>query len=88
MTLTPFFESAFLKRGAPRNGCWEILDFLDDSIRADPRSIGVPHPGFPGGDIWIFESPPITRLEKVYIIYRIDDERGRAILYNFAFRTV
>jgi hypothetical protein len=86
MTLTPLFESAFWKRGAPRNGCWEILDFLDESIRVDPRSIGVPHPGFTEGDIWIFESPPISRIERVYILYRIDDERGRAILCNFTFR--
>ncbi len=80
MSLTPFFEHAFLRRGASDSGCWEILNFLDESIRVDPRSIGEPHPGFPSGDIWVYESPPIARLEKVYILYRIDDARGRGAI--------
>jgi len=83
MTLTPLFERAFLKRAASLSSCWEILDFLDQSIRADPRSVGEPHLGFPEGNIWIYESPPIERIPTFYILYRIDDERGRAILCNF-----
>jgi hypothetical protein len=33
--------------------------------------------------MWIYQSPPVARVPRFYVLYEIDDARGRVILWNF-----
>lgn len=84
MCLTEFFEAGFERRGRHINECWEALDFLEMLIKRDPYSAGVQHPGVP--EFWVWESPPVKRIPKMYILYTIDEARGAAILRSFSIK--
>ena len=84
MFLSPIFERAFWNRGAHHDGFWDLLESLQANLTFDPRSAGEPHPHLPG--IWVYESPPVARLPKVFILYTIDDETGIVRLRNFCIR--
>lgn len=62
---------------------WDILVSFEEAVCVNPRIIGEQHPGFSGGRMWVYESPPLNRLPKVTILYEIDDENGVVILWNF-----
>lgn len=42
--------------------------------------IGVPHPAMP--HIWVYESPRLTRMPSIVIIFSIDDDEGFVDLWN------
>src|SRR5690606_39428809 len=67
---SPLFESAFYKRGADNDGFWDVLQSFDDAVCVNPRSVGEPHPKLP--NLWVYQSPPITRIARMFILYEID----------------
>jgi hypothetical protein len=83
MSISPLFEAAFYRREALDSGFWDVLDSIEYAVCADPRSCGEPHPAFPLGNIWIYESPALVRIPKTYILYEINEQRGHVILWNF-----
>lgn len=60
----------------------DVLQSFDDAACVNPRIIGEQHPDLPGGRFWIYESPPISRLPTVRILYEIDDDKGIVIYWN------
>jgi hypothetical protein len=61
----------------------DILDAFEDGVKKDPRSCGEMHPAYSKGNFWVYESPPIARLPKIFMLYEIDDEKGQVKLWNF-----
>ena len=61
----------------------DVLESFEDVVCVNPRRNGEPHPAFKGGKVWIYESPPISRLPRVRILYEIDDANGIVIYWNF-----
>ena len=77
------FRKRVLEGGAQSDELWDLLLSFDDIVCVNPRRIGEPHPAFVGGKVWIYKSPPISRLPRVRILYEIDDESGIVIYRNF-----
>jgi hypothetical protein len=36
--------------------------------------------------MWVYQSPPLTRLPTVYILYEILDDKGIVVLWSFSVR--
>jgi hypothetical protein len=84
MSISPLFEAAFSARETrDSGGLWDVLDALEAAVCTDPRGCGEPHPSFPAGNMWVYESPALERIPRTFILYEIDDERGRVVLWNF-----
>jgi hypothetical protein len=83
--LSEIFEAAYWKRAGSNIDVWELLESLCDALEVNPRSVGEQHPDF-DGSCWVYESPPVVRLPRMYVLYRIMDEEGVVWLYNFELR--
>lgn len=83
--LSEIFESAYWQRAGNNIVVWEVFDSVCDALEVDPRSIGAQHPGF-DGTCWVYESPPLLRLPRIYMLYRIIDDAGVVLLCNFSIR--
>lgn len=64
-------------------GLWDVLDSIEQALCVDPRSCGESHPFFPDGRMWVYELPPLQRIPRTFILYEIDDERGKVTLWAF-----
>jgi hypothetical protein len=79
------FEAAYAKRAGEGDVFWELFDHIWDALEVNPRSIGEQHTGF-DGTCWVYESPSISRLPRLYVLYQISDGAGLVWLWNFHFR--
>jgi hypothetical protein len=84
LRISPLFEAAFLKHGGSSPSHSDLLDYVEDMLLADPRSVGAFVQKSHIGEVWVFETPPVQRLPKVRILYEIDDHRGVVVLWNYA----
>lgn len=85
MLISELFEAAYWRQ-ADKISHGAFLDLIDgfaDGIRNDPKACGEPHPSFPEGNVWVYETPPVARLPKMYFLYEIDEEGGQVLLWNF-----
>ncbi len=80
--LSEIFENAYWKRASNSSVVWELFDSLCDALEVNPRSVGEQHWGF-DGNCWVYESPALQRLPRLYVLYRILDGEGVVVLYNF-----
>ncbi|WP_119388537.1 hypothetical protein [Taklimakanibacter lacteus] len=65
---------------------WEIFDIFETALKADPYSPGEPHPAYKTGKLLIYESPPVSRLPTIIVLYEIFEEEGVIKLWNFQMR--
>jgi hypothetical protein len=85
LRISPFFEAAFSKHGGNSPHHWDLLDYLEDMLMADPRSVGAfQRRSEVGNEFWVFETPAVRRLPKVRILYEIDENRGVVILWTYS----
>lgn len=45
----------------------ELFDSIEDGLSYNPMAIGQPHPSRSG--LWVYQSPPLDRIPKVYCLY-------------------
>src|ERR1700738_197892 len=64
-----------------RNSTYRSVQ-ISETSSVNPRSVGEQHYGF-DGSCWIYESPPLFRIPRLYILYRIIDLEGVVWLHNF-----
>ncbi len=84
MSISPLFEANFSKQAAPdADIILDVLDSLEPVLCSDPYACGAPHASFAATGLWIWQSPPLRRLPTLYILYEIDAQRGKIILWNF-----
>jgi hypothetical protein len=83
MSISPLFEAAFYKRTDNSDYIWELLDALEWAVERAPRLCGERHPGYVDCEMWVWESPPISRFPRVAILYEIVEAHRRVILWNF-----
>ena len=57
----------------------DVFESLMEAFAFNPKSIGTPHPMFAG--LWIYETPPIRRLPKIYVLYEIADAARKVTLW-------
>lgn len=88
MRLSPIFEAAFWKRGAYHSSFWDLLDSFEWAVTRDPKACGERHPNYANGQFWIWESPPISRLPRVFILYEIDEKNGAVIAWSYCLTPV
>ncbi len=44
--------------------------------------VGEPHLGFPGGKVWVYQSPSLIRIPAVNILYEINDNDGVVLCWS------
>ena len=54
-----------------------------DALERNPRAVGQRHPAYEGVEMWIYQSPPVARVPRFYVLYEIDGAKGEVILWNF-----
>jgi len=80
--LSQIFETAYWQRlgDVDHEAFLDILKNFETMALINPRMIGVPHPELP--NIWVYESPRLTRFPPIVIIYTVNDDTGMVILWN------
>ena len=51
----------------------DLLDSIESALDYNPYTFGVPHGENATNGCWVYSSPPIARIPKVYILYEIDE---------------
>jgi hypothetical protein len=74
VSLSEIFENAFWKIYERNNSIWELLDALEDALKADPRACGEPHPDHANNGCWVYEFPSLARLPRASVLYQIRDD--------------
>ena len=54
-----------------------------DALEQNPRVVGQKLEGL-DQELWIYESPRVKRIPTFYVMYEIDDENGRVVLWGFS----
>jgi hypothetical protein len=80
--LSEIFVAAFWKQYEVNNGIWELLESLEDAIKANPREVGEPHPDHVKNGCWVHQFPEIERLPNTSVLYVIDDNNGVITLWS------
>ena len=60
----------------------DLIESLYDCLTDNPRTCGDQHPNWRGSRYWVYKSPPISRLPKLYVLYEIDANAGKVILWS------
>jgi len=61
----------------------DVFESLMEAFAFNPKSVGIPHPNSDG--LWIYETPPIRRLPRVYILYEISEATRQVTLWSASF---
>jgi hypothetical protein len=66
------FEKRFYKYVEKLDGAWDVLESAISALEHNPYSAGEPLLDYDGEELWIYQSPPISRLPRISIIYKIE----------------
>lgn len=81
----PIFEAAFwraVKSGEiTHTDLLDLLDGFEHSSSENPYRLGVKHPRL-GGELYVYQSPSLTRLPSVYFLYEVNAHDGKLLLWN------
>ena len=58
---------------------------IEDALEFNPYLLGVPHDDHANSGLWVYNSPPLSRLPAVYVLYEIDDENKLATMWASRF---
>lgn len=53
------------------NDLLDIFSSIEEGLGFRPQALGQPHPALNEKGLWVYVSPPIARLPKVYVLYEI-----------------
>ncbi|MGO4836932.1 hypothetical protein AB4144_32275, partial [Rhizobiaceae sp. 2RAB30] len=70
-----FFERGWLNcLDADRYDIDDMIDLfsgIEEGLGFNPYAMGQPHPGLNSRGLWIYTTPPLARLPKVFVLYEV-----------------
>jgi hypothetical protein len=63
----------------------DLYSSIEDGMAHNPHAMGVPHPASNPVGLWVYETPPVTRLPYVRILFEIVDDKRIVLLWSASF---
>jgi hypothetical protein len=63
----------------------DLFDSLEGGLSFNPYSMGQPHPALNAKGLWVYSSPPLGRIPKLYALYEINEGQKAVALWAARF---
>jgi len=64
---------------------WDLLASIESALDYNPSALGVPHANHAVNRLWVYNSPPLVRFPRVYVLYEIDEAQKTVWLWASRF---
>ena len=84
--ISELFEARFYRDWGHSARLFDLIVGLHDTLQANPKNCGEPHPAWKDGSVWIWESPNLIGMPRVVVLNTMDannQDRGDVQFSDF-----